>query len=284
MRSVLVSLLAIALAEVAIVTNPPSLLPLRAPAATQSREQPAYDVEAEHGLLDRANQARAGSQLRPLTMEDCLTLAARRHAATMAAHQQLAHQFPGELPLSERLASTCTLHQDEVAENVAYANSAASAHESLMRSRAHRENLLHPSYNVAGIGVVRRGSMLYVVQDFGHSLPAYSTQQAGELIAKSIDRARDGANLPRLQQKDGSAAQSEACALAQADSLRSPTTAQPGQARYILRFTTMEPQNLPATGIKVLADRSLHAYAVGACFVRNATYLSGTYWVVLEIY
>src|SRR5450631_1726177 len=157
MRSPLISLLAIVFA---LTLNTPALPKLHAQ-ASRNQPQPSYDAEGERDLLSRANQSRADSGLPPLKMEDCLTVAARRHAALMAARQQLSHQFPGEPALSERFASACSLHLDEAAENVAYANSPSDAHQAFMHSPAHRENLLHPSYNVAGIGVARRGSTLF---------------------------------------------------------------------------------------------------------------------------
>jgi uncharacterized protein YkwD len=279
MRSPLISLLAIVFT---LTLNTPALPKLHA--QTSRNQEPSYDAEAERDLLNRANQSRAESSVQPLKMEDCLTVAARRHASIMASRQQLSHQFPGEPGLSERFASTCNLHLDDAAENVAYANSSSEAHQAFMNSPAHRENLLHPSYNVAGIGVARRGSTLFVVQDFGHSLTAYSTQQANMQIAKSINQARDDASLPHLQQKDGSAAQSEACALAKSDSLRSPSPNHPGQARYTLRFTPMQPEAMPSALTKQLRDRALRGFAVGSCYARSATYPSGTYWVVLELY
>ena len=52
------------------------------------------------------------------------------------------------------------------------------AHQALMASPPHRENLLSPNFNVAGFGVFRSGHMIYVAQDFASSLPSYSVQQA----------------------------------------------------------------------------------------------------------
>lgn len=237
---------------------------------------------AERELLDLASQSRTRAQVGPLKMENCLVVAARRHAVEMAERQQLSHQFSGEPALSDRVAATCSLHLDEVAENVAFANSAAEAHDGFMKSPPHRENLLHPSYNVMGVGVVQRGSNLFVVEDFGHDLPSYSTMQASELIAGSIAKTREAAHQPALKQEDSSAVQSEACDLARADSLKSPS-AHSG-ARYVLRFTTMEPQTLPAAGAKAIADGTLSGFAEGACFARSASYPNGVYWVVLELY
>jgi uncharacterized protein YkwD len=284
MVRLLLSLLVVGWAQLFGAIHPSVSPPTSDQRVPPGEERSSYEVQAEGDLLARANQSRAEANLPPLKMDACLTLAARRHAVVMAAREQLSHQFPDEAALSDRLTADCTLRLDGMAENVAYGIDAAGVHDSFMHSAHHRENLLHAAYNVAGIGVVRRGSTLYVVEDFGHSLPAFSAQGAVDLIAKSVQGTRADSSLPRLEQKDGSAAQSEACALAQASSLRGPAPAQPGLARFIVRYTTLDPQSLPSPAAKAIADPHLHAFAVGACFARNATYTSGAYWVMLVFY
>jgi uncharacterized protein YkwD len=238
-----------------------------------------YDVEAEHELFDLANQARAQAGVAPLQMNDGLTQAARAHAAAMSGQQQLSHQFAGEPSLAQRLAANCTLHLDQAGENVAFASSVEQAQQGLMHSPPHRENLLNPSYNVAGFGVVRAGLSLYVAQDFGHSLPAYSPRQAGGLVSGSIARLRRDANLPQLQWRDSDAAQTAACSMARADSLK--TVAARGS--YIVRYTTAQPETLPEAAAKAIEDRAIHTFSVGTCYARTNSYPNGVYWVTLVL-
>jgi len=244
-----------------------------------SNDSSPYDAEAERELFDLANQARAQAGAPPLQMDDGLTRAARAHAAEMARQQQLSHQFNGEPALVERLAANCTLHLDQAGENVAYAGSANQAQQGLMHSPPHRENLLNPSYNVAGFGVVRAGFSLYVAQDFGHSLPAYSPRQAGGLVSGSIARMRRDTNLPQLQWKDSDAAQNAACSMARADSLK--TVAARGS--YIVRYTTAQPEILPSAVAKAIEDRAVHTFSVGTCYARSNSYPNGVYWVTLVL-
>ena len=238
---------------------------------------PNYDPEAERQLLELANQARAQSGLRPLDPDQGLTLAARAHAADMAAQQQLSHQLPGEPSLSERVASASSLHLDQVGENVAYAATANQAQETIMNSPPHRENLMNPAYNVAGFGVVRSGSVLFVAQDFGHSLPLYSAQSGQDLVAASVIQMRHQQALPPLQREESTDAQAAACAMAKANSLNTPPLA----ARYLLRYTSMQLESLPFNVAKVVADRSLQSFSVGTCYAQGASYPSGAYWVTL---
>src|SRR5580704_13913746 len=238
-----------------------------------------FDAEAERELLILANQARAQAGLAPLQIDDGLTQAARAHAAAMAAQQQLSHQFASEPSLAERLAANCTLHLDQAGENVSVAGSVEQSHQGLMHSPPHRENLLNPAYNVAGFGVVHAGQSIYVAQDFGHSLPAYSPRQAGGLVSGSIARMRREANLPQLQWMDSDTAENAACSMARADSLK--TVASRGS--YILRYTTAQPEILPDAAAKAIEDRALHNFSVGTCYARSSSYPNGVYWVTLVL-
>jgi uncharacterized protein YkwD len=255
--------------------TPANVLPARQPSPNNT----SYDVEAERQLLILANQARAQAGVGPLQMDEGLTRAARAHAVEMAEQQQLSHQFAGESALSQRLAANCALHLDQAGENVAYAGSAQQAQESLMHSPPHRENLLNPAYNVAGFGVVRVGLSLYVAQDFGHSLPNYSPRQASGLVSGSIARMRRDYNLPPLQWKDSDAAQDAACSMARTDSLKPVAV----RGSYILRYTTEQPEMLPAQAARAIEDRGVHTFSVGTCYARTNTYPNGVYWVTLVL-
>jgi uncharacterized protein YkwD len=143
-------------------TNPWATIP-RPPHAVSA----PYDSQAEHQLLDLANQARAEAGLAPLQSDEGLTRAARKHSALMASQKQLSHDLPGEPALPQRLAAASSLQFSAEGENVGLAPSAAAVHWGFIDSPHHRENLLNPDYNVAGFAVVRNGNMNYVTEDFG---------------------------------------------------------------------------------------------------------------------
>jgi cysteine-rich secretory family protein len=241
----------------------------------------AYDVQAERELLELANRERAHAQLTQFKMDEGLTRAAREHAAAMAKRGELSHQFPGEPDLAQRIAANCKLYLVEAAENVAYADSTERAHDGLMHSPPHRENLLHPSYNTIGIGVVRRGDTLYVVQDFGNSIATQSGEQVEAAIAQAVERQRTNAKLSALKRLDGVVAHKQACAMAGGDSLKANAAS---EGRHILRYTSIQPVNLPAQAAPAINDDSVHAYAVGSCFSRSKSYPNGIYWIVLIFY
>ena len=280
----LISFLAVFLASAAPAKTP-APKPIQAQlilAAWQA--PPVYDVHAERELLELANRARAQAQLAPFEGDDGLTHAAREHAAAMASRQELSHQFLGEPELSQRLAANCSLYLIEEAENVASAESADRAHDGLMHSVHHRKNLLHPSYNVVGIGVARRGDTLYIVQDFGDSAVKASPKESEAAIAASVARLRAQAKLPDLPVRDTLTAREEACTMSTADSVKVPQSSVSFQGKHVIRYTTVQPGTLPPVVAQAAADDTLKSYAAGSCFARSKSYPNGVYWVVLVFY
>src|SRR5258708_962620 len=239
-----------------------------------------YDLQAERQLLEMANAERAHAGLAPLKADDGIVRAARAHAVEMAAQNQLSHQFSGEPSLPQRLSASSSLHLEREGENVAMAPNPDQAHQALMSSPPHRDNLLSPNFNVAGFGVFRSGHMLYVAQDFGSSLPSYSVRQAEVLVSATVEQLRALAKMRRLQRTDeeSGSAQSSACAMTQADSL---SAAAPPPGAYMLRYTSMTPEALPSGISKVIAARGLHTYSAGTCYSKTQKYPGRAYCVVL---
>lgn len=276
---------AISLSMAAGAALPKAAVPDTAPQSSWQQvapgTSPVFEMDAERQLLELANAERVRAGLAPLKMDDGLVRAARAHAAKMAAEEQLSHQFAGEPTLADRISETSLLHLDRAGENVATAPDVDGAHHALMASPPHRDNLLSPNFNVAGIGVVRKGAQLFVAQDFGDSIATVSVQQAQGLVEESIERLREQAHMPRLARVSNNNMEARACAMAQADSL---SAAPPLTAGYMLKYTSMTPEKLPAAISKVIAQRGLRTYSAGTCYARTPKYPSGAYWVVLIFY
>lgn len=244
-------------------------------------DAPDFDSEAERELLDKANADRAKADLPPLKMDEGLVRAARAHAAVMAAQKHISHQFSGEPSPGDRIAVVPNLHLRLIGENVAVAPNVEDAHDALMASAPHRDNLVSSKFNVAGFGVFRQGHVIYVAQDFGLSVATYSLQEARELVSASVEKLREQAKMPQLKRVNDSDVQSGACAMAKADSL---SATRPAPGSYTLRYTSMQPDSLPAEISKVISHRGLRTYSAGTCYARTKRYPSGAYWVVLEFY
>jgi uncharacterized protein YkwD len=234
------------------------------------------DSKAESEMLTLVNRDRAQAGLTPLRLDDDLSQAAQKHSGEMAAKRQLSHQFSGEPELPQRIAENSKLQFDETGENVGYAQGIARAEDGFMHSPPHRKNLLTPEFNVVGFGIVRSGNMIYVTQDFGHALPGYSADHARDAVLERVNGERAKAHLPALDRLDDREAQATACAMAKADSLKTPSP----KGFYVLRYTTMQPETLPSGAEKVI-NGAVQSLALGICHSRTTNYPSGVYWVVL---
>jgi len=246
---------------------------------------PTEDADAETELLDLANESRQQAGLPPLRMDQSLTEAAREHAERMVKNAQLEHRFAGEPPLLERIAQVSTLRLDRAGENVAYHLSAEQAHTALMLSPHHRDNLLDSGFNVAGMAAIWSGGRLYVVEDFGREVPAYSAAQTAELVTQSIQNARQRVGLPELALTAAPGLDSEVCQLAREDRLSARALRGAENTRGVATYTQARPEILPPGVLRLLAERTdAHQFAVGTCYSRNATYPTGMYWVAIVLY
>lgn len=242
-----------------------------------------YDSDAEQQLLVLANQDRAKAGAPPLALDTGLSQAARHHAVAMFEARQIAHQFEGEPSLAQRLAASTRLQLDREGENVALDYDAPHAQQHLMLSPPHRANLLNPAYNVVGLGVVRSGGRLYVVQDFGHALPGFSAIEVKDRVAAAVNQLRRTARKPDLPRHDLAAADEAACSMAQADKLGTSPIHKLGERYNVLTFTSLHPETLPGGASQVVTGPNLRSFSVGACYRRTETYPTGVYWVVLSL-
>jgi len=242
-----------------------------------------YEPQAEQQLLALANAARKQAGAPPLTLDAGLSQAARVHAQAMLDAQQLSHQFAGEPSLPQRLAVSTHLQLDQEGENVALDYDAEHGHEHLMLSPPHRANLLNPAYNVVGLGVVRSGDRLYIVQDFGHALPSYSAEEVKDRVATSVNQLRRRAGQPELPRRDLPNADQAACSMAQADKLGTAQVRNLAAQSTVLTYTSLHPETLPNGTSHAIASRNLRSFSVGACYSRTDTYPTGVYWVVLSL-
>jgi uncharacterized protein YkwD len=242
-----------------------------------------FDFQSEQQLLELTNQSRAQAGIPSLTVDSGLSHAARIHAQAMLEAGQLSHQFDGEPSLTQRVAAATRLQLDQEGENVAFDSNAEQGHQHLMLSPPHRANLLNPAYNVVGLGAVRDGDRLYIVEDFGHALPNYSPAEVKDRVAAALNQMRRQANQPELQRRDLLTADEAACSMAQADKLGTSPIRQLAQRYTLLTYTSLRPETLPAGASRAVTSFYLHSFSVGACYARTETYPTGVYWIVLSL-
>jgi Cysteine-rich secretory protein family len=204
----------------------------------------------ERVLFDLANQARSAAGLPPLKWNGALASAARRHASRMAERNTLSHQLPGEPGLPDR-AARAGARFSTLAENVAEGPSPESIHEQWMKSAHHRENLLDPQLDSAGIAVAERNGVLFAVEDFSRDARELSLQQQSKLVEAQLrSRGLRIRTYPREAR--------QTCAL---DNGYAGTY----RPSLVVHYFTTDPATLP----KMLEDRvrtgRYRFAAVGAC-------------------
>ena len=119
-------------------------------------------TQLEREMLDMINRERRTQGLGTLVMDAELISLAREHSQDMVERQYFSHNTPeGKSPFDRFVAARIDFR--EAGENLAYAPSLDIAHNGLMNSRDHRDNILHRAFGRVGIGIIdagRRGLMI----------------------------------------------------------------------------------------------------------------------------
>lgn len=264
-------------------------LPLPMDSATGDAEpglqasSPHFDPQAEAELVALLNRTRGEYGLPPLTVDQRLTEAARKHSTLMAEHSVMVHRLEGEPALQTRISNQ-GLPADSVSENLALNNqSAVSAHNSLMHSPPHRAAILDAQYNTVGVGVVRDGSDLWVTEDFARKLPELSDHDAEAAVQAAVAQYARSHRLAAPSRRTELRLQPMACRMAAKDRLESEEALRLPGVQGILAWTATDPAKLPE-GISHVLSRETSGYALGACFASSASHPGGVYWLVLVTY
>lgn len=152
---------AAALAWIAVVSSPAS----------------AYSAD-EAGLTSRVQSARSTRHLRSLRISQDLSRVAHRHSVAMARRGSIFHNAQ----LAAQVRGWRLL-----GENVALGAGVDPVHDAFMRSPTHRGNILDPDFTSLGIGVVRRGRILFVTQIFAtFGATATATGESGVASSNAL--------------------------------------------------------------------------------------------------
>jgi len=239
------------------------------PQSTPAPEVATANINQEALLLfNAANRERAQQNAPPLRWDPTLAQAAAYHAAQMASHGSISHQFSGEPDLSTRGASAGA-HFSLISENVAEAPTAARVHDAWMHSQGHRQNILDPKVDAVGIAIVVRNGQRYAVEDFASTTQNMTIEQQEATVGALLDNA----GLTLLS--DARDARN-ACAI----SSGFHGTNQPG---FIMRYTSASLATLPDQLASRLATGKYHHASVGAC-AQNGKGPFSTYRIAILLY
>ena len=122
--------------------------------------------DLEYTMLELLNQERRAQGLRPLKPDPEATEVAREHSQDMFERGYFSHLTPeGEGPFDRMREGN--MRFIVAGENLAFARTVPMAHQGLMKSPGHRENILRPYFGRVGIGIVDGGRHgLMVTQNF----------------------------------------------------------------------------------------------------------------------
>lgn len=116
----------------------------------------SVDPETETAMIDLVNKERSGQGIKSLTFDEKLRSIAREHSQDMFKRGYFSHYSPEGQTVADR-AAKAGVDFLVIGENLAYAPSLELAHQGLMNSEGHRENILSSDYQKIGIGVFDGG-------------------------------------------------------------------------------------------------------------------------------
>ncbi len=208
------------------------------------------DTTPDQVLFQSANRDRAAHGLPSLKWDSALASAAHKHSVLMAQQNALSHQFPGEQDLSAR-SKQAGARFSSIGENVAQGSSATGIHDQWMKSPPHRHNLLDPDFNSVGIAVVERGGVLFVTEDFSHSLSDKSLEEQEHDLGAALE-------LRGFRLLDYTADARRSCGMDRGYAGKHVPS-------FVIRYTTTDLSALPDILQQKIKSGHYHHAAVGAC-------------------
>lgn len=116
----------------------------------------APDKKSEKAMFDLVNKERTSRDLSKVVWDDTLLKPARGHCLDMFERGYFSHYSPGGTSPFDRL-DALEIDYKAAGENLAYAPSVEIAHQGIMDSPGHKENVLRPEFGHLAVGVIDGG-------------------------------------------------------------------------------------------------------------------------------
>jgi len=114
------------------------------------------DEVSESKMIELLNNERAKVGAKPLKIDPTIVKVTRSHSLDMFQRRYFSHYTPEGLSPFDRMGKGGVSFL-VAGENLAYAPTVEIAHQGLMNSRGHRENIMRPEFGRVGIGVIDGG-------------------------------------------------------------------------------------------------------------------------------
>lgn len=112
--------------------------------------------QAEREMFDLVNKERQDRGIRPVEHNQRLTEVGRRHCEDMFRRGYFSHNTPEGLTPFDRMQNA-GITFNFAGENLALAPNVELAHQGLMQSKGHRENILQANFGQLGVGAIDGG-------------------------------------------------------------------------------------------------------------------------------
>lgn len=148
-------------------------------------------------LLNEINKSRSKYGLPPVTLSAELNNLSQQHSDDMAENNFFSHiNLGGMTPDARRLGAGI---KTPVGENIAKDTSILFAHFGLMRSAAHRSNILNPDWERVGIGISLKDNYLIITEEFSSTeLTNQDISTKVTSVFNEINSTRINSSLPAL--------------------------------------------------------------------------------------
>jgi len=120
------------------------------------KRQLSIDEVSEQGMFKLVNEERKERGLKELSWGPELSVVARAHGMDMWDKSYFGHVSPEDEDVGVRL-DNANIRYNIAGENLALAPTLQTAHQGLMNSEGHRENILDKDFKKIGIGVIDNG-------------------------------------------------------------------------------------------------------------------------------
>ncbi|QUH20607.1 CAP domain-containing protein [Alkaliphilus sp. B6464] len=107
---------------------------------------------SEIQMIEYVNKARQDAGLQPLQIDVDLSYVARLKSQDMSDNKYFSHDSPTYGSPFDMMTKFGIKYRG-AAENIAKNSSVEAAHNALMRSQGHKENILNPTYTHIGVGI-----------------------------------------------------------------------------------------------------------------------------------
>ncbi len=177
-----------------VVSNVPLFVGVPEPVARGSSATDVDPEQAEARMFLLLNNARKAAGVRPLLPDAELREIALGHSEDMADNGFFGHVSPTSGTPEDRARRSGVLVA-VFGENVANAPTPEAAHQGLMDSPGHRQNMLRPEFTHVGIAATKQGNTLFITMNFGRRpSPAVVPTNAAQLEA-ALSTLRAAKNL-----------------------------------------------------------------------------------------